>query len=73
MSAVCFCRNSDVECVNDSKKDPGEITDSEVPAEQRKKKKRKHKQHHKHKKDKVVDKIDTKSDKQEKYESIVCN
>ncbi|XP_011495434.1 PREDICTED: serine/threonine-protein kinase PRP4 homolog [Ceratosolen solmsi marchali] len=58
--------NSDVECVNDSRKDPGEVAASEVPTEQRKKKKRKHKQHHKHKKDKVADRIDTKTDKQEK-------
>lgn len=56
-------RSSDLEC--DDKKDPGEISDSDVPTEQRssnKKKKRKHK-HHKHKKDKIVDKLDSKSDK----------
>ena len=47
-----------MEC-EDSKKDPGEISDSEEDAEVRvepkKKKKRKHK-HHKHKKDKTADK-----------------
>lgn len=56
-------RSSDVECV-DSKRDPGELSDSEAPtsSEQRsKKRKRKHK-HHKHKKDKA----DGKSDK-DKY------
>ncbi|XP_032458183.1 serine/threonine-protein kinase PRP4 homolog isoform X1 [Nasonia vitripennis] len=58
--------SSDLEC--DDKKDPGEISDSDVPMEQRsssKKKKRKHK-HHKHKKDKLADKLDGKSDKDRK-------
>ncbi|XP_023247781.1 serine/threonine-protein kinase PRP4 homolog [Copidosoma floridanum] len=56
--------NSDIECITDSKKDPGELTDSDVSVEHKKKKKRKHK--HKHKKDKSSDKIDSKMEKEKK-------
>lgn len=49
-----------MECV-DSKKDPGELTDSDMSMEHKKKKKRKHK--HKHKKDNFKDKVDGKMDK----------
>ncbi|KAJ8668712.1 hypothetical protein QAD02_010375 [Eretmocerus hayati] len=62
---VAVLSSDDVECVTDSKRDPGEISDSDdsssTEQHRSKKKKRKHK-HHKHKKDKSLDKLD-KSDK----------